>query len=191
MPQPLALVSLLLLHSIHSCVLVEQQTKIASGMEWDNNYDLSGYKEEEGFIFNDSDDAGPLLFPFPVAEDLLQTTPCGFDVTDEIKKRLMRMLLVGAHFNPNNKEHGAPKDEHRHATNCSNFALEASPSEYARANKELRKLSGFMDLIKELKAKQKEIDGLMSLMAECFEDKDMLNMATEEMGQAVEEERRL
>ncbi|KAG4989458.1 hypothetical protein JHK82_031784 [Glycine max] len=173
MPQPLALVSLLLLHSIHSCVLVEQQTKIASGMEWDNNYDLSGYKEEEGFIFNDSDDAGPLLFPFPVAEDLLQTTPCG------------------AHFNPNNKEHGAPKDEHRHATNCSNFALEASPSEYARANKELRKLSGFMDLIKELKAKQKEIDGLMSLMAECFEDKDMLNTATEEMGQAVEEERRL
>ena len=36
-----------------------------------------------------------------------------------------------------------------------------------------------------------EIDGLMSLMAECFEDKDMLNTATEEMGQAVEEERRL
>lgn len=36
-----------------------------------------------------------------------------------------------------------------------------------------------------------EIDGLKSLMAECFEDKDMLNMATEEMGQAVEEERRL
>ena len=36
-----------------------------------------------------------------------------------------------------------------------------------------------------------EIDGLKSLMAECFEDKDMLNMATEEIGQAVEEERRL
>lgn len=82
MPQPLALVSLLLLHSIHSCVLVEQQTKIASGMEWDNNYDLSGYEEEEGFIFNDGDDAGPLLFPFPVAKDLLQMAPCGFDVTD-------------------------------------------------------------------------------------------------------------
>jgi len=37
----------------------------------------------------------------------------------------------------------------------------------------------------------KEIDGLKSLMTECSEDKDMLNMATEEMGQAIEEERRL
>ncbi|KHN43417.1 Peptide chain release factor 1 [Glycine soja] len=36
-----------------------------------------------------------------------------------------------------------------------------------------------------------EIDGLKSLIAECSEDKDMLNMATEEIGQAVEEERRL
>ncbi|KAL2661088.1 hypothetical protein AAZV13_03G182400 [Glycine max] len=79
-------------------------------------------------------------------------------------------------------------------TSCLNNFLnqpEASPSEYARANKELRKLSGSVDLIKELRAKQKEIDGLKSLMAECSEDKDMLNMATEEMGQAVEEERKL
>ncbi|KAK7266502.1 hypothetical protein RIF29_19146 [Crotalaria pallida] len=68
---------------------------------------------------------------------------------------------------------------------------EISPSEYARANKELRKLSGSLDLICELRAKQKEINGLKSLMAECTEDKDMLNMATEEIGQAIEEERRL
>ncbi|KAI4301584.1 hypothetical protein L6164_034847 [Bauhinia variegata] len=68
---------------------------------------------------------------------------------------------------------------------------EASPSEYAKANKELRKLSGSMNLINELRAKQKEINGLKSLMDECPEDKDMLNMATEELGQAIEEERRL
>ncbi|XP_014494913.1 uncharacterized protein LOC106756827 isoform X1 [Vigna radiata var. radiata] len=79
-------------------------------------------------------------------------------------------------------------------TACLNKFLnqpEASPSEYARANKELRKLSGSVDLINELRTKQKEIDGLKSLMTECSEDKDMLNMATEEMGQAIEEERRL
>ncbi|KAL9332374.1 hypothetical protein ACSQ67_001984 [Phaseolus vulgaris] len=68
---------------------------------------------------------------------------------------------------------------------------EASPSEYARANKELRKLSGSVDLINELRTIQKEIDGLKSLIEECSEDKDMLNMATEEMAQAIEEERRL
>ncbi|CAJ2634251.1 unnamed protein product [Trifolium pratense] len=32
---------------------------------------------------------------------------------------------------------------------------EATPAEYARANKELRKLSGYVQLINELKAKQK------------------------------------
>lgn len=68
---------------------------------------------------------------------------------------------------------------------------ETSQSEYARANKELRKLSGSVQLINHLKAKQKEIDGLKSLMNESSEDKDMLNMATEEMGQAIEEERKL
>ncbi|KEH24445.1 peptide chain release factor 1 [Medicago truncatula] len=62
---------------------------------------------------------------------------------------------------------------------------ETSQSEYARANKELRKLSGSVQLINQLKAKQK------SLMNESSEDKDMLNMATEEMGQAIEEERKL
>ncbi|KAJ7977738.1 Peptide chain release factor 1 [Quillaja saponaria] len=68
---------------------------------------------------------------------------------------------------------------------------EASPSEYARANKELRKLRDSMDLINELRAKQKEINGLKSVMAECSEDKDMIDMASEELEQAVKEERKL
>ncbi|PON43222.1 Peptide chain release factor [Parasponia andersonii] len=68
---------------------------------------------------------------------------------------------------------------------------EASPAEYARANKELRKLSSSMDLITHLRSKQKEINGLRSLLAECSEDKDMVNMATEELDEAMEEERRL
>ena len=36
-----------------------------------------------------------------------------------------------------------------------------------------------------------EIDGLKLLMAECSEDNDMLSMATEELGQAMEEEKRV
>ncbi|XWS46393.1 hypothetical protein CRYUN_Cryun14cG0061900 [Craigia yunnanensis] len=35
-----------------------------------------------------------------------------------------------------------------------------------------------------------EIDGLRSLMGECPDDKDMLDMATEDLGQALEEEKR-
>ncbi|EXB94909.1 Protein WAX2 [Morus notabilis] len=36
-----------------------------------------------------------------------------------------------------------------------------------------------------------EINGLKSLMVECSEDKDMVSMATEELGEAMEEEKRL
>ncbi|KAL5579630.1 hypothetical protein UlMin_012072 [Ulmus minor] len=68
---------------------------------------------------------------------------------------------------------------------------ETSPAEYARANKELRKLSASMDLINELRAKQKEINGLKSVMVECSHNKDMVNMATEELDQALDEEKRL
>ncbi|KAA3475142.1 peptide chain release factor 1-like isoform X1 [Gossypium australe] len=68
---------------------------------------------------------------------------------------------------------------------------EASPTEYSKANKELHKLRDSMDLINELRTKQKEIDGLRSLMAECPNDKDMLEMATEDLGKALEEEKRL
>ncbi|XP_028788839.1 adagio protein 1 isoform X2 [Neltuma alba] len=47
-------------------------------MEWDSNSDLSG-DDEETFAFNDGG-----LLPFPV-ENLLQTTPCGFVVTDALE----------------------------------------------------------------------------------------------------------
>ncbi|PIA60743.1 hypothetical protein AQUCO_00300331v1 [Aquilegia coerulea] len=68
---------------------------------------------------------------------------------------------------------------------------EASPSEYSRANKELRKIRSSMELITQLRAKQKEIDGLKSLIAECPEDKDMHDMAVEELDEAIEEENRI
>ncbi|XP_064967264.1 peptide chain release factor 1, mitochondrial-like isoform X2 [Musa acuminata AAA Group] len=48
-----------------------------------------------------------------------------------------------------------------------------------------------MELIKELRTKEKEIDGLKSVMSDCVEDKDMWNMADEELAQALVEERRL
>ncbi|KAJ0049537.1 hypothetical protein Pint_16718 [Pistacia integerrima] len=67
----------------------------------------------------------------------------------------------------------------------------ASPTEYSKANKELRKIRGSMKLINELRTKQKEIDGLKSLMAECPEDKDLLDMATGELNQAVEGEKKI
>lgn len=68
---------------------------------------------------------------------------------------------------------------------------EASPAEYAKANKELTKLRCSIDLIHELRAKQKEIDGLKSLMDEYSEDKDMIDMTSEELGKVIGEERRL
>ncbi|CAL9117388.1 unnamed protein product [Musa textilis] len=67
----------------------------------------------------------------------------------------------------------------------------ASAVDYSRANKELRKLGSSMELIKELRTKEKEIDGLKSVMSDCVEDKDMWNMAAEELAQALVEERRL
>ncbi|KAJ0031406.1 hypothetical protein Pint_14094 [Pistacia integerrima] len=52
-------------------------------MEWDSNSDQSEDEDEE-FILNDEDDepVGPL--PFPV-ENLFQTAPCGFVVTDALE----------------------------------------------------------------------------------------------------------
>ncbi|CAL9182045.1 unnamed protein product [Musa hybrid cultivar] len=66
-----------------------------------------------------------------------------------------------------------------------------SAVDYSRANKEVRKLGSSMELIKELRTKEKEIDGLKSVMSDCVEDKDMWNMADEELAQALVEERRL
>jgi peptide chain release factor 1 len=68
---------------------------------------------------------------------------------------------------------------------------EYSPEEFSRANKELRKLRDSMLLINDLRAKQKEIDGLKSLVSESSDDKDMLDLAVGELDEAVEEEKRL
>ncbi|KAF8008249.1 hypothetical protein BT93_K2042 [Corymbia citriodora subsp. variegata] len=68
---------------------------------------------------------------------------------------------------------------------------EASPTEYSKANKELRKLRDSMELINELRTKQKEIDGLKTMMDENLEDRDLLDMVNEELDQAVKEEKRL
>ncbi|KAG7570777.1 Peptide chain release factor class I/class II [Arabidopsis thaliana x Arabidopsis arenosa] len=68
---------------------------------------------------------------------------------------------------------------------------EYSPEEFSRANKELRKLRDSMFLINDLRAKQKEIDGLKSLVSESSDDRDMLDMAVSELDEAVEEEKRL
>ncbi|XP_043723208.1 peptide chain release factor 1, mitochondrial [Telopea speciosissima] len=67
----------------------------------------------------------------------------------------------------------------------------ASPADYARANKEFRQLRRSMDLINELRAKQKEMDGLKTLLAECREDKAMCDMVAEELSEALGEEKRL
>nr|CAB3460127.1 unnamed protein product [Digitaria exilis] len=67
----------------------------------------------------------------------------------------------------------------------------ASPEEYSRANKEFRKLESTMELIRELRSKQEEIEGLKSLVANAREEKDMREMAAEELLEAVEEEKRL
>ncbi|KAF5733432.1 peptide chain release factor 1-like mitochondrial [Tripterygium wilfordii] len=68
---------------------------------------------------------------------------------------------------------------------------DVSPMEFSTANKELHKLRGSMDLINELRTKQKEIDGLRSLMAECQDDKEMFDMASEDLDEAIQEEKRL
>ncbi|KAL0437795.1 UNVERIFIED_CONTAM: Peptide chain release factor 1, partial [Sesamum radiatum] len=68
---------------------------------------------------------------------------------------------------------------------------DALPDEYSTANKELKKLRHTIDLMTELRKKHSEIDGLKLLIAETQDDKDMYQMASEELGQASEEEKRL
>ncbi|KAG6383301.1 hypothetical protein SASPL_156952 [Salvia splendens] len=68
---------------------------------------------------------------------------------------------------------------------------DASPEEYSTANKELKKLRHTIDVVSELRKKQQEIGGLKSLIDEADEDKDMREMAADELGQASQEEERL
>ncbi|KAK6164575.1 hypothetical protein DH2020_001439 [Rehmannia glutinosa] len=69
--------------------------------------------------------------------------------------------------------------------------VDALPEEYFTANKELKKLRHTIDVVTELRKKHKEIEGLKLLIAETQDDKDMHQMASEEMGQASEEEKHL
>ncbi|KAF6993632.1 hypothetical protein CFC21_010497 [Triticum aestivum] len=91
-------------------------------------------------------------------------------------------------------DHGAENEIDR-AEECippgANQPAAASPEEYSRANKEFHKLESTMELIKELRSKQKEIEGLTSLVTNSVEEKDMREMAAEELLEAVEEEKRL
>ncbi|KAL9243034.1 hypothetical protein vseg_016973 [Gypsophila vaccaria] len=68
---------------------------------------------------------------------------------------------------------------------------DASPSDFATANKELTSLTPSLDLIHHLRANQKEITSLKSLMVECAEDKDMFDMASQELDHAIGEEKKL
>ncbi|GAA0183191.1 translation release factor [Lithospermum erythrorhizon] len=68
---------------------------------------------------------------------------------------------------------------------------DVAPSEYSRANKELRKLTPTIDLLNHWRAKQKEIEGLKSVLADCKDDKDMEEMASEELSLALDEEKRM
>ncbi|KAJ4849880.1 hypothetical protein Tsubulata_034682 [Turnera subulata] len=68
---------------------------------------------------------------------------------------------------------------------------EISPAEFSRANKELKKVKGSMELINKLRGTQKEIESLRSLVSEFPEDKDMIDMANGELSQAWHEEARL
>ncbi|KAL8522683.1 hypothetical protein ACS0TY_012862 [Phlomoides rotata] len=68
---------------------------------------------------------------------------------------------------------------------------DASPDEYSTANKELKKLQHTVDVVAELRKKNKEIQGLKLLIADAQEDKDMREMASEELGEVSKEENRL
>ncbi|XP_062180722.1 peptide chain release factor 1, mitochondrial-like isoform X2 [Phragmites australis] len=67
----------------------------------------------------------------------------------------------------------------------------ALPEEYSRANKEFCKLEGTLELTMELRLKREEIEGLKSLVTNAREEKDMREMAAEELLEAVKEEKRL
>ncbi|KZV58419.1 Peptide chain release factor [Dorcoceras hygrometricum] len=62
---------------------------------------------------------------------------------------------------------------------------------YTNANKELKKLRDSIDLINQLRAIHKDIDGLKLMIAESQDDRDMQEMASQDLGQASKEERRL
>jgi len=63
--------------------------------------------------------------------------------------------------------------------------------EFARLNKELSKLEDYMPCIKDLRAKQKEIDGLKILVNDSLEEKEMRDLAAQELQLRLEEKRNI
>ncbi|XP_075493503.1 peptide chain release factor 1, mitochondrial isoform X1 [Primulina tabacum] len=68
---------------------------------------------------------------------------------------------------------------------------DALSEKYTSANKELKKLRDSIDLINQLRAVHKDIDGLKLMIAESHDDRDMQEMASQELGQVSKEEKRL
>ncbi|XP_057844708.2 peptide chain release factor 1, mitochondrial isoform X4 [Cryptomeria japonica] len=65
------------------------------------------------------------------------------------------------------------------------------PEEFARANKEFKKLEDCISLIKNLRVKKKEIDGLRVMASDSLEEKEMRDLAVAELPVMLEEERNL
>eukprot|EP00252_Welwitschia_mirabilis_P023415 TRINITY_DN6604_c0_g1_i1.p1 TRINITY_DN6604_c0_g1~~TRINITY_DN6604_c0_g1_i1.p1 ORF type:complete len:415 (+),score=78.89 TRINITY_DN6604_c0_g1_i1:154-1398(+) len=65
------------------------------------------------------------------------------------------------------------------------------PDEYGRINKEIKKLEDSMSHIKTLRTKQKDIDGLRMLAYDSVEDKDIRDLAIEELQVKRNEEREI
>ncbi|XP_073064614.1 peptide chain release factor 1, mitochondrial isoform X2 [Primulina eburnea] len=68
---------------------------------------------------------------------------------------------------------------------------DALSEKYTSANKELKKLRDSIDLINQLRAVHKDIDGLKLMIAESQDDRDMQEMASQELGQVSKQEKRL
>ncbi|KAL3818062.1 hypothetical protein ACJIZ3_003967 [Penstemon smallii] len=82
------------------------------------------------------------------------------------------------------------QNRHSHLQDIANQP-DVLPEEYSRANKELKKLRDSVDLVNELRHKQKEIEELKLVIAESQDDKNMQEMASEELSEASQEVKRL
>ncbi|XP_073145374.1 peptide chain release factor 1, mitochondrial [Henckelia pumila] len=68
---------------------------------------------------------------------------------------------------------------------------DALPEKYTNANKELKKLRDSVDLINQLRTVSRVIDGLKLMIVESRDDRDMQEMASQELGQVSKEQKRL
>ncbi|XP_047315920.1 peptide chain release factor 1, mitochondrial isoform X2 [Impatiens glandulifera] len=82
--------------------------------------------------------------------------------------------------------------EHRHTyLQALLNQTEATLEQYSTAKKELGMLRGSIDLINELRSKQKEIESVKSLIDESLEDNEIVKLANDELDQLTEEEKRV